>query len=85
MVSKLEMACHMWNRYTKNVSRFGTVEIHINSEITVVGLFNGENYTFIDGWERFAEESAFFNHIRNDVESKGGKAVIKWGSRNLYR
>jgi hypothetical protein len=72
----------MWNRYTMNVIRFGIVEIHLNSKITVVGLFNGEDYTFIDGWERFAEESAFFNHIRNDVESKGGEVVIKWGSRN---
>ena len=81
MISKLEMACHMWNRYTMNVIRFGIVEIHLNSKITVVGLVNGEDYTFIDGWDRFAEESAFFNHIRNDVESKGGQTIIKWGSR----
>lgn len=70
----------MWNRYTKNVSRFGTVEIQLNSTITVVGFFNGKEYTFIDRWERFAEESAFFNHIKNDVESKGGRTVIKWKS-----
>ncbi len=77
MVSELEMACHMWKVYTKNAERFGIVEIHLNSKITITA----ESYqgtVNICEFERFAEESAFFNFVKKDVESLGGRTIIKW-------
>lgn len=79
MVSELEMTSHMWSRYTKNIIRFGCVEIHINKTLSIVNHSNGTE-TVICEFGRFSEESELINLVRKDVLSKGGRCIVKWGS-----
>ena len=81
MVTKLEMAKHMWKVYTKNAIRFGRVEIYLNSTIKIINRSNCGD-TVICEFGRFAEESEFFNFVKKDVERLNGKTVIIWGSNN---
>lgn len=81
MVTELEMACHMWDVYTKNVVRFGRVEIKLNSAIKIVNYDNLVGETVICEFGRFADESDFIRYVIDDVRKLGGEAVIKWGER----
>ena len=79
MVTELEMACHMWNRYTKNVIRFGTVEIHLNRTLSIINRSNCGD-TVICEFGRLSDEPEFITFVRESVSTKGGRTVVDWES-----